>query len=782
MNDKYLHTLEYGKMLALLEAHAQSEIGAERARALRPVFTLGEAEALLRQTDEADGLYRRTGKLPVAAFPDLRPLLARLHAQLSISPAELLSTAALLRVSRECRDMLQGGDTEGLLCNMANLLSSHRSIEDEIRRCILSEEEIADNASPELARIRRQMKIVSERVREKLNAMIRSATTQKYLQDPIITVRNGRYALPVKAEYRAQVPGLIHDQSSSGATLFIEPTAVVELGNETKRLQSEEKNEIERILAALTALIAPFSDELYNACELLGEIDMIFARALLGRDMSAVCPKLNADGRIHIRKGRHPLLPRESVVPVDIWLGDTFTTLIITGPNTGGKTVTLKTVGLFTLMAASGMFVPAEIGTELSIFRAVYADIGDEQSIEQSLSTFSSHMTNTVSILEQADDRSLVLLDELGAGTDPIEGAALAQAILESLTDRKARVVATTHYSEIKAFALTHAGMQNASMEFDVDRLCPTYRLFVGIPGKSNAFEISSRLGLSAGIIERARDFLQKKDVAFETVLSEAEQARKDAERDRAAMEAARIEAERIRADLEKARAKLETEKAALRAKARDDARQTVLDTRREMEQLIAELRSVKSIDQRSLERAVQGARDRVRTAEARLGEQLVRAADGGDAPKTVKPGDRVHLLSVDKDATVLKAPDSRGEALVQAGVIKMSVPLADLRILDGKQEKKKVAQTIVLASERGAALEVDVRGQTVDEACSVIDRFIDDTAFTGIQSFNIIHGKGTGALRSGVQDFLRRHPKVKSYRMGAYGEGDAGVTVVTLK
>ena len=781
MNEKYLTTLEYGKVLALITANAQSDIGKECALALRPAFTLREAETLQQQTEEADGLYRRSGRLPVSAFPDLRPLLARLHAQLAISPKELLSVAELLRASRECRDALQGGDA-ALLSNMANLLSSHRTVEDEIHRCILSEDELADNASPELMRIRRQSKIVSERVREKLNNMIRSASTQKYLQEPIITVRSGRYALPVKAEHRAQVPGLIHDQSSSGATLFIEPSAVVELGNEARRLAAEEKNEIDRILAGLTALVAPYADELYNACTLLGEIDSIFARAMLGRDMRAHRPKLNDRGVLRIVRGRHPLLDKATVVPVDIWLGNEFTTLIITGPNTGGKTVTLKTVGLFTLMAASGLFVPADDGTELSVFDAVYADIGDEQSIEQSLSTFSSHMTNTVSILAQSDERSLVLLDELGAGTDPVEGAALAQAILETLTDRGARVVATTHYSEIKAFALTHAGMQNASMEFDVDRLCPTYRLFVGIPGKSNAFEISNRLGLSDAVIDRARDFLQKKDVAFESVISEAEQARKDAEQARADAETMRIEAGKIRAELQKAQEKLDGEKTVLRAKAREEARQLVLDTRREMEQLIGELRAVKNIDQRSLERAVQGTRDRMRQSEKTLADSVQRVTDDSEPPKEVKQGDRVHLLSVDKEATVLKPADSRGEVLVQAGVIKMSVPLTDLRLVAEKKEKKKVVQAVVLSAERGSALEVDVRGQTVDEACMVIDRFIDDTIFTGIKDFNIIHGKGTGALRAGVQSFLRTHPKVKSYRMGAYGEGDAGVTVVTLK
>ena len=782
IQEKTFTTLEYDKILSILKQHLASEVGLEFAEALRPAATLKEAETLLEQTWEAESIYTRTGRTPISGFPDVRDLVGRMHASLFLSTRELLSIGQAMRAAREAKEILQSGDENSLLCNLANRLTSHRSVEEEITRCILGEDEISDNASPELSKIRRQIKIVGERVREKLNSMLKSQTTLKYLQEAVITIRNGRYVLPVKAECRSQVPGLVHDQSSSGATLFIEPSAVVELGNESKRLFIDEKNEIERILSGLTAMVAPFANEIHTSCNVMGALDVIFARAIMARDLRAVRPAMNETGRIRIVRGRHPLIARDRVVPVDIWLGETFRTLIITGPNTGGKTVTLKTVGLFTLMAMSGMFIPADEGTELSIFDSVFADIGDEQSIEQSLSTFSSHMTNTVRILTQADGRSLVLLDELGAGTDPVEGAALAQAILESLYERNTLCVATTHYSEIKAFALMHAGMQNASMEFDVDRLCPTYRLFIGIPGKSNAFEISRRLGLDDAVISRAQDFLQKKDVAFETVLSEAEQARRSAENDKEAIYKTRIETEKIKTELEKEKKKLEDEKTLLRQKAREDARRMVQETRQDMEKLIVQLRSIENIDQKQLERAVQTSRDAMRKTEERLYEQAVQRDTAGEAPASVRPGERVKLITLGQEATVLKPADAKGEVLVQAGVMKLSIPLADIRPVEQKKKPVQTAAKVSLSTDRGSALSIDLRGSMVDDACMELDRFIDNALITGVHEFYVVHGKGTGALRTGVQQYLKRHPRVKTYRIGAYGEGDAGVTVVTLK
>lgn len=781
MNARALHVLEYDKILELLRAHLSSDVGREAAASLAPAASLAEAERLLQLTEEADGVYRRTGRTPIDAFPDIRPMLARVHAAHALTAAELLDAAQCLRAARAARETLLGGEASGLLAAMAGRLSSHRAIEEEIGRCILAEDEIADSASPELMRLRRQMRLTNERMREKLNAMIKSPVYQKYLQEPIITVRNGRLALPVKAEHRAQVSGLVHDQSGSGATLFIEPAAAVELGNELRRLQAEERVEIGRILAGLTALLDPVTDELYASLNVLGALDVIFAKAVLARDMRAVRPKLNAEMRIRILAGRHPLLPRDTVVPVDVWLGQEFRTLIITGPNTGGKTVTLKTVGLFTLMAMSGLFVPADARTELAVCGEVFADIGDEQSIEQSLSTFSSHMTNTVAILREAGPGCLVLLDELGAGTDPVEGAALAQAILEALYASGALTMATTHYSEIKAFALTRPGMQNASMEFDVDRLLPTYRLFIGIPGKSNAFEISERLGLAPAVIERARQFLQKRDVAFEDVLSGAEAARREAETAAAEAEADRRAVREAREQLERQRDELAAERAQLRQKAREEARRIVQQTRQEMEDVVAKLRA--SGEGAALERAVQQARDAVRAAQERVQEQAQSAGDGGAPPSAVKPGDAVRVLSVGREATVLKPPDARGEVLVQAGAMRMSVKLADLRSVQKKPERPRPAAVRrTLAEPERSFLSLDLRGRMVDEATVEIDRFIDDAELAGVKEITLIHGKGTGALRAGVQAYLRTHPQVKSFRIGAYGEGDAGVTVVTLR
>ena len=781
MNARALHVLEYDKILELLRAHLSSDVGREAAASLAPAASLAEAERLLQLTEEADGVYRRTGRTPIDAFPDIRPMLARVHAAHALTAAELLDAAQCLRAARAARETLLGGEASGLLAAMAGRLSSHRAIEEEIGRCILAEDEIADSASPELMRLRRQMRLTNERMREKLNAMIKSPVYQKYLQEPIITVRNGRLALPVKAEHRAQVSGLVHDQSGSGATLFIEPAAAVELGNELRRLQAEERVEIGRILAGLTALLDPVADELYASLNVLGALDVIFAKAVLARDMRAVRPKLNAEMRIRILAGRHPLLPRDTVVPVDVWLGQEFRTLIITGPNTGGKTVTLKTVGLFTLMAMSGLFVPADARTELAVCGEVFADIGDEQSIEQSLSTFSSHMTNTVAILREAGPGCLVLLDELGAGTDPVEGAALAQAILEALYASGALTMATTHYSEIKAFALTRPGMQNASMEFDVDRLLPTYRLFIGIPGKSNAFEISERLGLAPAVIERARQFLQKRDVAFEDVLSGAEAARREAETAAAEAEADRRAVREAREQLERQRDELAAERAQLRQKAREEARRIVQQTRQEMEDVVAKLRAAG--EGAALERAVQKARDAVRAAQERVQEQAQSAGDGGAPPSAVKPGNAVRVLSVGREATVLKPPDARGEVLVQAGAMRMSVKLADLRSVQKKPERPRPAAVRrTLAEPERSFLSLDLRGRMVDEATVEIDRFIDDAELAGVKEITLIHGKGTGALRAGVQAYLRTHPQVKSFRIGAYGEGDAGVTVVTLR
>ncbi len=782
MQPRMLKTLEYDKIRVMLRERASCCVSRELVDELEPTNVPEEAERMLSLTAEAETHLFRAGRSPVDDFPDMRECLARIRAALFVTPKELLGIASCLRAARVTRETLTKDGGEGLLTNMASFLTTHRSLEEEINRCIVSEEEIFDGASPALSRIRRSMRLANDRVREKLNAMIRSSTYQKYLQEPLITIRNGRFVIPVKQEYRQNVPGLIHDQSGSGATLFIEPAAVVELGNEYKKLLAEEAEEIERILIELTAMLAPHADEIREDLHVLGEIDLAFAKARLGREMRAVRPKLNGTGYIRVVKGRHPLIDPDKVVPVDIWLGREFRSLIITGPNTGGKTVTLKIVGLFALMAQSGLFLPADEGSEFAVFEQVFADIGDEQSIEQSLSTFSSHMTNIVSILRGADDRSLVLLDELGAGTDPIEGAALAMSILEALHARRAVCVSTTHYSEIKAFALTHEGMENASMQFDVERLAPTYKLYIGIPGKSNAFEISERLGLPASIIESAKGYLKGEDVRFEDIISSAQSQHRLAEEERQMASAARLELEKLRAEAERERKKLDEDRNRLQAKARDDAKKLVADTKRELEKLIVQVRALKDIDRSAADRAIQQSRDALRAQENAIADTVaIKKQDAGLPPKTVKPGDAVKIVTLEQKGTVLAPPDAKGEVQVQAGIMKLSVKLEDLRLEKSAAAKADFVKT-GLAADKHVGLELDIRGMLVEEATLVVERYLDDAYSAGLSEVNIIHGKGTGALRAGIQEFLRREPLVKSFRIGNYGEGDAGVTVVTLK
>lgn len=784
MEKRVLKTLEYDKILAMLKERASCCISRELVDTMEPSGDFDTVERELKLTAEAETLFYKTGRSPVDDFPDMRHCLERMHAALFLSTGELLGIASCLKAARIAKDILakEVGE-ESYLYNLAGLLITHRSAEEEINRCIINEDEIFDGASPALARIRRAMRLANEKVREKLNSMIRSTAYQKYLQEPIITIRNGRFVIPVKQEYRQQVPGLIHDQSSSGATLFIEPSAAVELGNEYKKLLAEEADEIERILTELTAMLAPYADEIREDLNIMGQIDLVFAKAKLSRELNAVMPRLNRNNYVRIVRGRHPLIPADRVVPIDIWIGRDYRSLIITGPNTGGKTVTLKIVGLFALMVQSGIFVPANEGSEFPVFEHIYADIGDEQSIEQSLSTFSSHMKNIVGILDKADENSLVLLDELGAGTDPIEGAALAMSILEELNDRHCICVSTTHYSEIKAFAMTHEGMENASMEFDIDRLCPTYRLYIGIPGKSNAFEISSRLGLPNSIIDKAKGFLKGEDVRFEDIISSAQSQHRIAEEERKMAEEARAELEKLRADAERERRKLDEDRNRLQAKAKEDAKRIVADTKREMEKLIVEIRSIKDIDRSAADRVIQAARDTLRATETAVNEkEAIKKEDNTKPPKTVRAGDTVNIVTLDQKATVLSAPYSKGEVMVQAGVMKLNVKLKDIRLIEEKKASAPTSGKVGLGAGKQVGLELDVRGMLVDEANIMVDRYLDDAYNAGLSEVNIIHGKGTGALRAGVQAFLKRHPLVKGYRMGSYGEGDAGVTVVTLK
>ena len=784
MSERTLRVLEFTKIREQLAAKALTPMGAEKCLALVPSCNMQEVLLWQQETEEATVILTYLGGHPMASFSDVRPALALADKGATLSPKALLSIAELLRAARTARDALvTDRDNTPLLTEKAQGLCTLRNLEQDITDAIISEDEIADRASAELTNIRRHLRGATERIKDKLNQMIHNASFAKFLQDPIITVRNDRYVLPVKAEYRGSVPGLVHDQSTSGATLFIEPMAAVEMGNELKQWELKEKQEIERILAALSAEVAPYAPQLQENVDRLAELDFIFAKGLLSRDMYAVTPKLNQQGFINIIRGRHPLIPAEKVVPSNLWMGRDFTTLIITGPNTGGKTVTLKTVGLFTLMAQAGLHIPADLGTELAVFEQVFADIGDEQSIEQSLSTFSSHMTNIVKIMHEVTPRDLVLFDELGAGTDPTEGAALAQSILTRLLHIRVRTLATTHYSELKAFALSTKGVENASVEFDVETLRPTYRLSIGVPGKSNAFEISRKLGLPENLIDAARELLSNESIRFEDVIANAEYHRQVAEKERELAAQAAQETIRLRDEAEKLRREMEEKRETAMRKAREDARRVLENARRESESILSDLKKMKknastpdaeaAALRRQLEKSIDG-----------LSEGLACPMDdAGAPPKTLKPGDRVKILTLGSEGTVLSVPNAKGEVELQAGIMKFKAHLSQLRLVRETAPRQKASvKTQTGAMTRTVSMECDVRGMALDEALSAVDQYLNEAVMAGLNEVSIIHGKGTGVLRSGIQQHLRRHMLVKEFRLGVYGEGESGVTVVTLK
>ncbi len=790
MTERPLRVLEFGKIRDQLAQYCVSDMGRELCDALTPAGQMDDVLRWQQETEEARTVLTYLGGTPMISFSDVRAPLHLAEIGSALSPRALLDIAACLRASRAARDALVGErDNTPMITANASRLSTFKPIEQAITDAILSEDEIADRASTELFTIRRKMRACNERVRERLNGMIHNASFQKYLQEAIITMRADRYVLPVKQEYRGMVPGIVHDQSSTGATIFVEPMAVVEIGNELKQLISAEKAEIERILRALSAQIAPEVGAIAGNLAILAQLDFAFAKAALAREMHACPPKMNGEGRINIIRGRHPLIDPEKVVPLDIRLGETFTTLIITGPNTGGKTVTLKTTGLFTLMAQAGLQVPAEYGTELAVFDDVFADIGDEQSIEQSLSTFSGHMKNIVSILENVTPDSLVLFDELGAGTDPTEGAALAQAILATLLTMHTRTVATTHYSELKEYALTTENVENASVEFDVATLRPTYRLSIGIPGKSNAFEISRKLGLPEFVINSAKELLSREQVRFEDVIAGAEYHRQVAEKERQLAEEARAEMVAIRNQAEAERKKLEEQRDKAIRKAKDEAKRIVENARRESEAMIAELRAMKKAGG-AQEHEIQRVKKQMEQAQEALADQK---EVGGEIPKSVKPGDMVHVASMELDATVVSGPDAKGYVQLKAGLMKMRAQMSDLRTLTStqqliKKEQKKLERKRSMREQRVDVMaravrqELDVRGMALDEAIPEVQKFIDDAVISSLGEVSIIHGNGMGVLRAGIADCLKRHPSVSSFRLGRYGEGETGVTIVTLR
>ena len=772
MNERNLRVLEFPKIRARMAALATTEMGRACALELMPSSDPFLVRRMQQQTEEASTVLAYNGSNPMAAFTDVRPFLKLAQIGSTLSAKAILQIADAMKASRLVRSALvTDREDTPLLTELGSRLYANRRLEEDIFDAILSEDEISDHASSELADIRRHIRVLNDRIRDKLNSIVRSPSTVKYLMDAIITMRNGRYVVPVKAECRANVPGIVHDQSGTGSTLFIEPMSVVEAGNELKQWAVKEKNEIERILAAFSAQIGPDAELIGDSLENLAEIDMIFARAALGRSMNAVPPKLNEAGRVNLIRARHPLIDPDKVVPSNLWLGEDFTTLVITGPNTGGKTVTLKTVGLLSLMAQAGMQIPAAYGSELAIFDEIFADIGDEQSIEQSLSTFSSHMTNIVDILERVTENSLVLFDELGAGTDPTEGAALAMAILNRLLERKVRTMATTHYSELKVFALSTPGVENASVEFNVETLRPTYRLSIGVPGKSNAFEISRKLGLPEEIIDSAKEKLSGDQVRFEDVIANAEYHRQIAEKERKLAEEAHLETQKLRDEAEKLRSDLAAHRERDLRKAKDEARRILQRAQRESEQLIADLKKKNSGELK--EHELHAMRAKLQSAIDENAEKIEVPAGVGEVPKSVQIGDTVELTNLGTKATILTLPDSKGECTVQAVALKLKAKLKDMRTAQPDKPKKQVKSASRLhVSARPVETECDVRGCNLDEALMAVDLFLDGAVLNRLRSVSIIHGKGTGILRAGIHKHLKTHSAVKEFRLGRYGEG----------
>ena len=778
--NRHFKTLELDKILQMLaEETAISEAG-ENALAIEPAVTLDKTESLLQQTEDAHILIGRFGAPSFGGIDNVTNALRRAEAGGGLNTSELLSIARALRVIKGVRDWRSkcaGISTS--LDGFFSVLYTNPNLHDRITTCIIGADEIADSASRELSDIRRKMRIASSKAREVLEKIIRSTTYQKYLREAIITQRDGRYVVPVKQEYRNMVAGLVHDTSSSGSTVFIEPMGVVNANNDIRVLQGEEEKEIERILYELSGLCAGCANEIIDSYKTLVELNLIFAKAHLAYKMKAVRPKMNDNGVIELKNARHPLIPKDRVVPVDVALGDSYDTLVITGPNTGGKTVCLKTVGLLTLMAACGLMIPAADNSKLSVFRRVLVDIGDEQSIEQSLSTFSAHITNIIGILKLTNRSTLALIDELGAGTDPVEGAALAVAILEKLRERGAKIAATTHYAELKEYALKTEGVENGCCEFDVKTLRPTYKLLIGIPGKSNAFAISKRLGMEDEVIERAKLLTSSESRQFEDVVESLEESRQELSEEIEKARKATLEAEAKRAEAEKTleRAKADAKRETDYAKQK--AQELAAKTRAQAYALIDELEKAQKYQAEEKAKFKSGLKALEETADP------IKEAEKSDykLPRELKVGDNVLIFDIDKKAVVLEKPE-KGTVLVQAGIIKTRVRLNNLRLLEQQNVsvQKRRERTVTKNVQSSSRNEIDVRGQTADEAVLNVDQAIDGCVLSNIHMLTIIHGKGTGVLRSEIQKFLRHHKAVKSFRLGTFGEGESGVTIVELK
>lgn len=780
MDSKSIKTLEFDKIREKVASFAVLDEGKELLNALLPETDAIEVEKLLDETDEAAKIIEKRGSSPVSRCGNMGEVLARISVGATLSMRELLTAAGFLNAVRTARRGICNDEEEedaGTVKELARLLVPMRDIEEEIYADILSEDEMADSASPALASIRRQIRRLSDSIKDRLNSLVKSLEKDGVLQEGIITMRSDRYVLPVIAAHKGKVPGIVHDQSSSGATLFIEPMAVVEINNSIRQLKLDERDEILRILEELSARLKANEPALKSNSEILIKLDVIFAKAKYARETDAVKPKINKKGFVNIKSGKHPLLDARKAVPISIWLGKDFTELLVTGPNTGGKTVTLKTVGLFALMTQSGLFLPALPGSEMPVFDEIFADIGDEQSIEQNLSTFSSHMKNIARIMKSLTPDSLVLFDELGAGTDPAEGAALAMSILEELRKRRIRTVVTSHYAELKAYSLSHAGCENASVEFDVKSLKPTYRLMVGVPGSSNAFLISAKLGLDRYLIDRARNYVDEDSRKIEKVLSNAEEYRAAAQSERLEAQQARAEINRAKKEIEKEQAELAKQREKFIKQAEKDAekiREKALD---EANEIIEKMKSLSGKNPSD----IFAAREEKKKLEKKESGTAAEMFVSGEPLKEFTVGENVFVSTFNKDGMLVSLPNSKGRAMVRMGAIQTEVDKKNLFAPKGEKEKQ-LTSIKVQRSHASVPMSVDLRGQTVDEALINLDSYLDSAILGSYGSVTVIHGKGTGALRSAVADYLRRDKRVKSQRMGAYGEGDAGVTIVELK
>ncbi len=789
MNKKGLKVLEYNKIIEMLKAQANSQMAKERLAALLPETEIHRIREGLAETSEAVTVIVKKGALPLGEIYDINSALHFARKGGTLTMRQLLQILYNMKVTGNVITFLKS-DLEYLpiIMGMSEVLVAFPKLAERIDRSILSEDEMADSASPELRNIRRSIARQNEAIRSKMNHILNSSDNKTFLQDAIVTMRDGRYVVPVKAEHRAKMPGIIHDQSSSGATIFIEPQVIVNLNNELRELELAEKAEIERILAELTSAVAEHFHDLINNQKILIELDIIFAKGKLSCKMQAEEPSINEEGFLDLRLARHPLIDPKKVVPINLSIGKEYQTLVITGPNTGGKTVTLKTAGLLAMMAQSGLHIPAASTSSLPIYREIFADIGDEQSIEQSLSTFSSHMKNTVYLVEKAGSGTLVLLDELGAGTDPTEGAALAIAILERLAAQGAHTIATTHYNELKKYALSTEGVENASMEFNVETLSPTYRLSIGVPGKSNAFEISKKLGLPDKIIDRANQLIEKGDIAFEEVISAIENDKRKAQEERDEAIHLADELNKQKDELEKRQQELEKRESKVLKDAREEARAIIKEAREtasDVQKELKELAKVQSLGERT---------KRLEKSKRRIKESENRYADGLERPVNANPvtaeelqtGDRVKILTLDQNGEVLTLPDEKGDLTVKVGIMKINVNVSDLMlIIDGTKKKKtrtggygnlyrKKAQTI--------SMSVNVQGQNLEDALMNVDKYIDDAYMAGLKEVTVIHGNGTGVLKEGLRRSFKKHKLIASYRKGGYNEGGDGVTIVKLK